>query len=384
MFGTSQKLLTSFAAALVVTLGAGCADLTDTAVTRTRPADLSAVGERAINVMSRNLYLGASLDPVLAITNPNEVPFAIAQTWAKIVASNFPARAEALADEIVAGQPHLIGLQEATIYRRQTPSDFVLGNRTKNASVVVYDFVEILLAELAERGLDYRVVARVVNTDLEFPMYTGRPPLPFDDIRYTDQDVILARADVAINGSYGGNFAAFVPLNIGGLTSPLLRGWVAVDAQFGDEQIRFANTHLEVQSFRPIQEAQARELVAALAGSPFDVILVGDLNSAANDGAPVTSKTASYQIMRDAGFADLWLRGNGHDEGLTCCHASDLSNTENNMTQRIDFVMINQGTSHFVGGVQMDVIGEAPADRINGLWPSDHAGLIARLLLPAR
>ncbi len=74
----------------------------------------------------------------------------------------------------------------------------MLGNRTANASAVAYDFVDLLLRALEARGLQYRVVARVVNNDLEFPMYTGIGPLPFDDVRYTDQDVILARAGLPV------------------------------------------------------------------------------------------------------------------------------------------------------------------------------------------
>lgn len=337
----------------------------------------------ALTVMSRNLYLGANIDPILAIQDPNQVPGAIAQAWAAVVASNFPERAKALATEIETSGAQLIGLQEATIYRRQTPSDFVFGNRSTNATVVAYDFVEILLAELAQRGLSYRVVARVVNTDLEFPMFTGQAPLPFDDIRYTDQDVILARADVAVRNPVGQNFAAVVSLPIGGLPVQLKRGWVAVDAEAAGGTVRFTNTHLEVQSFRAVQEAQARELTAWLSASPHTVVLVGDLNSAANADAPPASLTGSYNIFRSAGFADLWLRGNGQTPGLTCCQQPDLRNPVSTLNQRIDFIMIDQGTNQFVGGVQMNVVGDQPADRTpSGLWPSDHAGLVARLHLP--
>jgi endonuclease/exonuclease/phosphatase family metal-dependent hydrolase len=248
---------------------------------------------------------------------------------------------------------------------------------------VVYDFVDILLDALEARGLHYQVVARVVNNDLEFPMYTGTGPLPFDDIRYTDQDVILARADVAVTNPVARNFAAAVPLAIGGVQVQLRRGWVAVDADVGGHLIRFANSHLEVQTFRPVQEAQARELTSWLADSPLPVVLVGDFNSAANADAPAANRTDSYNILLGAGYFDIWTRGNGQEAGLTCCQAPNLRNPTSELTQRLDLILVNQKLNHFVGGAQMDVVGEESADRTpSGLWPSDHAGVVATLHLP--
>ena len=68
-----------------------------------------------ITVMTRNLYLGASLDAALATNTPLEIPGVVSQTWAQILAANFPERAQALADEIGETRPHLIGLQEVQI-----------------------------------------------------------------------------------------------------------------------------------------------------------------------------------------------------------------------------------------------------------------------------
>ncbi len=380
MFARISK---STAFALLVFLTACADDPMETPSIRPS-ASLAAPGARGITVMSRNLYLGADLDPIISAQNPNQVPFIAAQAWATIVASNFPQRAQALADEIAATQPDLIGLQEATVYRRQSPSDFVLGNRSLNATVVAYDFVALLLAALAERGLDYQVASIVRNSDIELPIFTGQGPLPFDDIRYTDSDVILARAGVETSNPVARNYDAFVPLSVGGLPLRGLRGWTAVDAVVNGQTIRFANTHLEVQGNRVIQEAQAAQLAAALQNSPHTVVLVGDFNSAANEDAPLVSRTGSYDLLRGAGYADLWLRGNGKDAGLTCCWPEDVRGTTP-LTQRLDLILVNQGRSHFVGGVQMDVLGEELNDRTaSGLWPSDHAGVVAVLRLPGK
>ena len=54
-----------------------------------------------LTVMSRNLYLGADLDPVAAAVatgDPNQIIGAVSTAWQNMVANNFPERAEALAD----------------------------------------------------------------------------------------------------------------------------------------------------------------------------------------------------------------------------------------------------------------------------------------------
>src|SRR5262245_12627914 len=97
---------------------AGCADVVEPTP---RFDETPAPGARGIVVMTRNIYLGTELTGLLQISNPNLIPPAVAQIWANIQATNFPARAGLLAAEIEATGPHLIGLQEATEYRKQSP-----------------------------------------------------------------------------------------------------------------------------------------------------------------------------------------------------------------------------------------------------------------------
>jgi len=60
------------------------------------------------------------------------------------------------------------------------------------------------------------------------------------------------------------------------------------------------------------------------------------------------------------------------------------------LDQRIDFVLVRRvdnpsesGKLH--GSMKVEVVGEEQADRTptNGLWPADHAGLVATIKLPA-
>lgn len=55
----------------------------------------------SITLMTYNLYLGAALDPLLNAQTADNIPGLVAQIYATILSSQFPCRAEAIADEIV-------------------------------------------------------------------------------------------------------------------------------------------------------------------------------------------------------------------------------------------------------------------------------------------
>src|SRR4051794_16151881 len=56
----------------------------------------SAAGKRALTVMTQNLYLGSSLAPALTATDAGSFVAAVAQIYATVQYTNFPARAEAI------------------------------------------------------------------------------------------------------------------------------------------------------------------------------------------------------------------------------------------------------------------------------------------------
>ena len=60
---------------------------------------LPAAGTRGLTVMTRNLYLGGDIFSVAA-PSPVPLPVRVAQLWQQILASNFPERAGAIAQEI--------------------------------------------------------------------------------------------------------------------------------------------------------------------------------------------------------------------------------------------------------------------------------------------
>jgi endonuclease/exonuclease/phosphatase family metal-dependent hydrolase len=327
-----------------------------------------------LKVMSRNLYLGADLAPILAAGTQQELVAAATQVYAQVQATNFPERAQALAQEIAQSDPHVVGLQEVTLWRSQTPADF---NPTPNATHVEYDFLQLLLDALAARGKHYAPRAQVTLTDGELPRLTATG---LQDIRYTDRDVIIARTDLPASSFSvtGGASAVFqtvltVPNPVAPVT--LLRGWTSVETTLRGHSTRVVNTHLE-RFVGAIQEAQGAELLAGPLNTPGDVALVGDLNSAAGGvgAVPGESDTATHANMLAAGFRDAWTGMRG--PGFTCCHAADLRNPAPTLTERIDYVLFRGTLSSSVA----ELVGEEPADRTpSGLWPSDHAGLWAVL-----
>ena len=115
-------------------------------------ASLQAAKPARVTVMTRNLYLGSGLTNLATASSFDELVKAVTVDWNNIVANDFPRRAEALATEIQLTRPDVVGLQEAMLFREQLVSDIVQGNPTPNATVEVYDFVEILQSQLAGAG----------------------------------------------------------------------------------------------------------------------------------------------------------------------------------------------------------------------------------------
>jgi endonuclease/exonuclease/phosphatase family metal-dependent hydrolase len=321
-------------------------------------------------VLTRNVYVGADVDQVLLAETPEQLLARVEAAWQQLVATDFTERAEALADEIMEVDPHVVGLQEITTFRTQSPGDAVVGG-TVPAEEVVWDYLEILMAELGERGLDYEVAGLIQNTDVELP----RANVTFDDVRMTDYDVVLVRGDVGYSNVEAANYTFRLPVPTpDGGTLYLLRGWIALDVQIEEQTYRFVNTHLEPADYTDeVQAAQLAELLFLLSEETRPTILVGDLNSPA-DG----SGTPTYGKLMDAGFVDAWIQGGTEGEtGMTSSHALDLRNGTVNLTQRIDFVLVrNADPVEVVAWVVGDELGDRTS---SGMWPSDHAGAAARI-----
>ena len=192
-----------------------------------------------LTVMTYNVYVGTSAEELLATMNPAEIPGKVAEMYDNVLQSDFPARAAAIAKIVEESRPHVIGLQEIALIRRQDPADSLV-NPQPNAEEVALDFLVVLQGALQAEGLSYVEAGKVENLDIEMPMLTGAGLV---DVRVSDYDVILTRSDVAIANSVAATYQAALPIPHFGIEVP--RGYVAVDATVGEVTYRVVNTHLE-------------------------------------------------------------------------------------------------------------------------------------------
>lgn len=321
----------------------------------------NAGGNKLTTVVSRNLYLGAELGPIIAATTQQEFLAATTAAWAMVQRNDFSVRVQGIADEIAAARPEVVGLQEAFTWRFRTAA------QTPAEADVVFDYVDLLLRALADRDVHYRAAATVTLFDFEAPIVT---PAGLAFVRATDHGVILAREDVTAVNPEANVFSTLLPVNVFGAPQPISipRGWVSVDVKDQGEWYRFVSVHLE--SFHPgVRVAQAQELATALASVPGRLILVGDLNS-----LPGTEGAA---VLVASGLIDLWPAVHPGEPGFTSPYPEDLTIAEIELDERIDYVMFRGE----IVPLAAEVVGTELADRVGGLWPSDHAGAVATLRL---
>jgi endonuclease/exonuclease/phosphatase family metal-dependent hydrolase len=321
--------------------------------------------KRELGVQTQNLYLGSSLDAALSATTAFDFLVAATSIWGTVQATDFPARSDAIADQIAADKPDLIGLQEVTKWT------------TSGASAAPsLDFLAILQQDLADRGLDYSVAAVSNNASVgPVPLLAFCTAGPLScAVSLLDRDVILVNNDnpnLTWSNPKSGLYQAQQVLTtpVGPLS--FSRGWTSIDGTYFGKKFRFANTHLEVESFPSVQQAQGKEFLAGPAKAGGAVIATGDFNSAA-DG----STTTTYADLTKSYFKDAWDTNPGNP-GLTCCQNSALTNSTSQLASRIDLVLTHAASK----ALNAKVVGNTPFQATPPFWPSDHAGVVATVRL---
>ena len=336
-----------------------------------------------VTVMDWNIYVGANVDIVLGATSLIDLAMKVAAAYDTLQMTNFPERAVAIAKQVAKTKPHIIGLQEVSLIQRFStfppdPASFV----------EQLDFLNILLNALAAEGLDYQLADSIQDANVYVPMFTGIDPQGnpiLHTVRLLDADAILVRGDVEFSNVIKDNYIARLNIPAFGISIP--RGYVSIEATVNQKTYRFINTHLEAFS-ELIRLPQAQELAASFTSETLPIILVGDFNTF-DPTPPTPYNDATYQFLTlEAGYEDTWdynLYGNQGD-GFTSPQASGLMNPLPNLYQRIDLIFArNYGGpagNNEIGPVQAEVIGDELQDRTpSGLWPSDHAGVVAKLHL---
>jgi endonuclease/exonuclease/phosphatase family metal-dependent hydrolase len=354
----------ALACALTLTAVLAPAAVAD-AAQRNKPVD--------VTVMTRNIYLGGNIFGPLAAGNDRaEFERLAGVLWAEVQGTDFVGtRAELIAREIRRTKPDLVGLQEVAKWRRGP--DGVKDGATTPATQVVFDWLPTLRRELRRQGQRYAVAVKQREADIETSIDAGY------DVRLTMYDVILVRKrkGLRVTRRLSENYPTEigVPTPVGPITST--RGWTAVDVRFRGKRFRFVNTHLEA-ALDATREAQARELIAR--GGPLrgkrQYIVVGDFNS---DPQGRESPSGAFDILSGFGLVDTWPRRR-FGPGFSCClNQSDARDpNEDGWDHRIDLILAKPKLRAIRGQVVGDELGDRAS---NGLWPSDHAGVVTRLRL---
>ncbi|HMI80805.1 MAG TPA: endonuclease/exonuclease/phosphatase family protein [Solirubrobacterales bacterium] len=347
-----------------------------------------------VNVMTRNLYLGADLTPAIESKSTSEFIEANGAIVRQVEATNFPVRARGLAKEILQNQPDLVGLQEVALWRTAPPSLGPVFSGKPEATTVKYDFLKLLLAQLNKKKTLYKAVVVQDEFDFEAPANANGQPgdgpgggqgiLANAEVngRLTMRDAILVRlrAGVRVSNPKSGNFQHLLVVNVAGAKEvSVTRGWTSVDATVrGSRKFHFVNTHLEAfdneAEVPSIRAQQASELVApgGPATSKLPVVLLGDLNSDIKTEVKPGDSQA-YRVMVNAGF-----RERAASKPNSCClNSYDLkTGSVAEFDHNVDHVMTDLPKK--VKLLDAEVTGR---QKQNGYWNSDHAGLFSSLAL---
>jgi hypothetical protein len=194
------------------------------------------------------------------------------------------------------------------------------------------------------------------------------------DSRLTMRDVLLVRkgSKVKFGKTRKAHFETRYEPNVGGITIPVDRGWVSVEARIRGKgsKFRFIDTHLEAFGDPAIRAAQANELIAGPLDTSKQVILVGHLSSgiARHNEPERPGDELAFKALARFGMKD-----NGAVQ--SCCY-DDLFDPNAVFDHAVDHVLSKPGLRE----KRADVTGRDRGERTpSGLWPSDHGGVVSRL-----
>jgi endonuclease/exonuclease/phosphatase family metal-dependent hydrolase len=332
------RLLVTFVLAFCVSVGA------------TAHAD-AAKRTSDVRVMTRNLFLGTDLIPLVSAEPGDEFERAAGSVFNQVLATDPDARMKVVAGEIASAKPDLVGLQEVTLWRTGPKND------PAPATDVRVDYLGTLRKELAARGARYRVVADQRSLSLEGPTDQGV------DVRFTDGNVVLARKGVKVTRARSADFENRLVIPTKAVGDVVVnRSYNQLDATVRGAKIHFVNAHLEAYS-PDIRLDQAKELVRGPLRSKRKTILVGDLNSGPDLEKP--EDRPPYAAIAKAGFKPARTKRE------QCCFNDDLKTGD--WDHIVDWVL----TKPKIRLVRSFVTGLTKTP--SGLYPSDHGGVVSVL-----
>jgi len=366
-----------------------------------RPAEAAKEGKSgvAVKTMTYNAGLGSGLSARFA-TSLDEFCDRAGENIREIDATKPPTRMPAIAKNILKKKPDLVGLQEADAVLTQTPPDNgpLLGGT--DATTVRYDYLQLILDRLNRGKERYRLVT--VHEEFEFEIKGNVDGVGSGcdgsetDVRLITRNAILARVGAGVKTSRVRQQSYRHQLSfelLGGVPFPVPRGWESVDVRVrGSKEFRFVHTHLEAFDNDPLENTmldtatdpptstavsnaavraiQADELVSGPAKASIPVVLLGDLNSNVPGVKPGDEK--AFQRILAARF-----KRRSTQKPPSCC--IEESGTTADFDHVVDHIMAKPGKK--IRLVSSSVVGRT---KVNGLFPSDHAGVFSALRTPRK
>lgn len=321
------------------------------------PAMTPSTGPAALTVATYNVYLGADLALLFEASTVEELADRAVLVHEQLAATDFAQRARAIARVLVREGVDVVGLQEVSRWG----SAPILPDGSIGPDEPLVEFLPVLLAACEAEGAAYDVHA--INES-----FAGALPVGDRWMSILGANAVLVRRDgpFTVTAERSGTFEASLqmPTGIDGVTFPILRSWGAVDGTVAGRPLRFVVTHTEAYDPVP-RDAQRDELVVALDDPGRAVVVVGDFNARPD------------AVGMPAPYVDAWTAaGNDPAGGFTCGQGAVLDNPVSKLDERIDYVFVRDAEVR-----ECRVVGDQPEDRTEpgGLWPSDHAGVVARL-----
>ncbi|HEX6247277.1 MAG TPA: endonuclease/exonuclease/phosphatase family protein [Nocardioidaceae bacterium] len=304
-----------------------------------------------IRVATYNLYLGADLTVVFDSADEVDLADRARVVLDQVVATDFVGRAEALARLLVRERVDVVGLQEVARWSRDVGS---------GPPEVWLDFLVELLSALSRTGAGYDVHACTEN------FRGGAEVAGATSMSVLGHNVVLVRRGSGIRvlaertGDFTRTLDVVTPMP--GLVLNVARSWGWLDAEVDGRPFRFVNTHLEAWD-ADVRAAQRDQLLLEIDDPGVPVVVVGDFNA------------EPAEVGMPEEYVDAWAVA-GEGDGLTCGQAADLTG-ESSLGERIDYVFVRDARVE-----RSWVVGHRDEDRAaSGLWPSDHAGVVAEVTL---
>lgn len=401
----------------------------------------AAAEDSSVTVMTRNTYLGADVGVALALIP--DMPAAAQFMWDQVRATDFGARAPLLAREAADHRPALIGIQEAATWEctagltgpRIVVHDFLAQLLdAMRASGVEYVVASDGSNPAVNPGYSIPPIPGVtmVRDPQAFPALFGSEEAACG---FTIADALLVRADLADRVLASGTVEFATRTTIIPVLMEISRGYAWADVDLNGTTTRVVTTHLESlwdPGVVPSARLQAGQLIDDLTSTTMPLIVLGDFNSDPRDPRPASAnpggqpevsavcpaggaECSAVRAMLAAGFtnagpdtddpanltwgADALLAG----PDLTRLPDALAMGNRYGMTDRLDHIWLRNGVqpekASLIGAAwpttptwdcrtpdqlaNLRAAAEALDVEPAGCLPSDHAGIVATVLLPA-